>query len=173
MVSNLQSGINQIPSLCLSWPAMSLYGENGPNKVLPLCILTGNTTNMLSFCYTCLALFSQCCLNIFSTVTYLLIHDSLHGAWNDWFLCKALLEKVVPPVRVNNINHYSCKKRWDNLLKMEHIYLKQLVKKARRPSQRQRGQRSGLTPISVELWSWHFTDYMCLSAQWAWHINWT
>lgn len=50
MVSNLQSGINQIPSLCLSWPAMSLYGENGPNKVLPLCILTGNTTNMLAFC---------------------------------------------------------------------------------------------------------------------------
>lgn len=36
-------------------------------------------------------------------MTYLLIHYSLHGAWNDWFLCKALLEKVVSPVRVNNI----------------------------------------------------------------------
>lgn len=138
-----------------------------------LCVFWQETLLICFPFVMCLVLFSQCCLNIFSTVTYLLIPDSLHGAWNDWFLCKALLEKVVPPVRVNNINHYSCKKRWDNLLKMEHIYLKQLVKKARRPSQRRRGQRSGLTPISVELWSWHFTDYMCLSAQWAWHINWT
>lgn len=102
MVSKLQSGINQILPLCLCWPAMALYGENGPNKELPLCILTGNTLLRVPF-VVCLALFFESCLNIFGRMTYLLIHSSLHEALSDWFFCKVLLEKVVSPVRANTI----------------------------------------------------------------------
>lgn len=140
-----------------------------------LCVFW-QETHFFAFLLLCALLsFSQSCLNIFGPMTYLLIRSSLHEAWRDWFVCKVLLEKVVSPVRVNNVAtiHVKKKNHQDNLLKMDHIYLKQLVKKAHRPSQRQRGQRSGLTPISVELWSRRFTDYMCLGAQWARSINWT
>lgn len=81
---------------------MSLYGENGPNKVLPLCILTGNTTNMLSFC--CVPCSFLPVLFKYFQYNDIFINPLL-SAWgrNDWFFCKALLENVVSPARVNNL----------------------------------------------------------------------